>query len=91
YLNDILLNTLENYVWLKSSIKKVKIDYTTLIRTLENLEEKNPKNYDCIIKFLNLNNINKNNADHAISKTREIILNIRRDRKVLIKNHPIKK
>jgi len=90
YLSDILLNTLENYVWLKSSIKKIKVDYTTLIRTLENLEEKNPKNYDCIIKFLNLNNVNKSSTEHAISKTREIILKIRRDRKVLIKNHLIK-
>ena len=90
YLNSILLNILENYAWLKSSIEKTKIDYTTLIRTLENLEERNPKNYDHIIKFLNLNHINKSSADHTVNKVREIILNIRRDRKVLIKNHLIK-
>jgi predicted nucleotidyltransferase len=90
YLNHILLNTLENYVWLKSSIEKIKIDYTTLIRTLENLEQKNPKNYDHIIKFLNLSHINKSGADHTINKVRQITLQIRRDRKVLIKNHIIK-
>jgi predicted nucleotidyltransferase len=90
YLNNILLNTLENYVWLKSSIEKTKIDYTTLIRTLENLEQKNPKNYDHIIKFLNLSHINKSIADHTINKVRQIILQIRMDRKVLIKNHIIK-
>jgi predicted nucleotidyltransferase/Arc/MetJ-type ribon-helix-helix transcriptional regulator len=90
YINSILLNILENYAWLKSSIEKTKIDYTTLIRTLENLEEKNPKNYNHIIKFLNLDHINKNSADYTINKVREIILNIRRDRKVLIKNHLIK-
>jgi predicted nucleotidyltransferase len=90
YLSDILLNTLESYVWLKSSIEKVKIDYTTLIRSLESLEEKNPKNYNHIINFLNLSNIDKVRADQAISKSREIILKIRRDRKVLIKNHLIK-
>lgn len=90
YLSDTLLNILENYVWLKSSIEKIKIDYTTLLRTLENLEQKNPKNYDHIIKFLNLNHINKSSADHTINKVRQIIFQIRRDRKVLIKNHLIK-
>ncbi|MGQ9506393.1 MAG: nucleotidyltransferase family protein [Candidatus Bathycorpusculaceae bacterium] len=90
YLSDILLNTLENYAWLKSIVKKVKIDYTTLMRSLEKLEEENPKNYEHIINFLNLNNINKNSADHAINKTRETIIKIRKNRKVLIKNQSIK-
>lgn len=90
YLNNILFNTLENYMWLKSSIEKVKIDYTTLIRSLESLEERNPKNYDRIINFLNLSGIDKISAEHAITKTREIILKIRKDRKVLIKKYLIK-
>ena len=90
YLNNILLDLIENYVWLKSSINQVKIDYPTLIRSLESLEEKNPKNYNHIIKFLNLSNIDKLNAANTIKKTREIMLKIRRERKVLIKNHLIK-
>jgi predicted nucleotidyltransferase len=90
YLNSIFLDIVENYVWLKSSIDKVKIDYTTLIRSLESLEEKNPKNYDCILKFLNLSDVTKLDAADAIEKTREIILKIRGDRKVLIKNHLLK-
>lgn len=90
YLNIILVNILENYVWLKSSIEKIKIDYTTLIRSLEKLEEKTPKNYDRIIRFLNLNNVDKSSAEYATNKTREIILKIRENRKVLIKNHLIK-
>jgi len=90
YLNNIFLDIVENYVWLKSSIDKVKIDYTTLMRSLESLEEKNPKNYNNIIKFLNLSNVTKLNATSAIEKSREIILKIRKDRKVLIKNHLLK-
>jgi predicted nucleotidyltransferase len=90
YLKDILINILENYAWLKSSIEKIKIDHTTLIRSLENLEEKNPKNYNNIINFLNLNKIGKPNAAKTIEKTREIILKIRKNRKTLIKNHPLK-
>jgi predicted nucleotidyltransferase len=90
YLNSIFLDIVENYVWLKSSIDKVKIDYTTLMRSLESLEEKNPKNYDNILKFLNLSDVTKLDAASAIEKSREIILKIRKDRKVLIKNHLLK-
>jgi len=90
YMNSIFLDIVENYVWLKSSIDKVKIDYTTLMRSLESLEEKNPKNYDYIVKFLNLSDVTKLDAASAVEKSREIILKIRKDRKVLIKNHLLK-
>jgi len=90
YLNNILLNLIENYIWLKSSINQVKIDYTTLTRSLQSLEEKNPENYKHIIKFLNLSDTDKTNAANTIKKTRELILKIRKERKVLIKNHLIK-
>lgn len=90
YLNSIFLDIVENYVWLKSSIEKVKVDYTTLMRSLESLEEKNPKNYNYILKFLNLSEVDKLNAAKAIEKTREIMLKIRKERKVLIKNRLLK-
>jgi len=87
YLKNILLDIVENYVWLKSSIDNIKIDYTTLIRSLESLEEKNPKNYENIIRFLGLGNVEKTVASHGVGKAREMILKIRKDRKTLIKNH----
>lgn len=87
YLNNTLLNIIENYVWLKSSIDKIKIDYTLLIRSLKSQERKNPKNCEHIIDFLNLNDITKSGAADTIEKTRKIVLKIRRERKVLIKNH----
>ncbi len=86
YLNSVFLDILENYVWLKSSIDKTKIDYTTLMRSLESLEEKNPKNYSCIVKFLGLNDVTKPNASNAIDNAREVMFRIRKERKVLIKN-----
>jgi len=86
YLSNILLDIVENYVWLKSSIDKVKVDYTTLIRSLESLEEKNPKNYEQIVSFLDLSDTGKTDAMNTIEKTRKTMLKIRRERKVLIKN-----
>lgn len=90
YLNNTFTDIIENYAWSKASIHKTRIDNTTLIRSLHNLEEKNPKNYKQILNFLKLTNTNKSNAAHTIHKTKKNILKIRRQRKVLIKNHLIK-
>jgi len=90
YLNNIFVDMIENYAWLKSSIGKVKLDYTTLIRSLESLEEKNPRNYKHIIEFLNLSDIDKLRATETIEKTRKIMIKVRRERKVLIKKYLLK-
>jgi len=90
YLNNVLFDLIENYIWLKSSIDNVKIDYTLLIRSLKSLERKNPKNYQHIIDFLNLDKVNKNDAAGAIEKTRKTMLKTRKERKALIKNHLLK-
>jgi predicted nucleotidyltransferase len=85
YLNNIFVDMVENYAWLKSSMGKVKLDYTNLIRSLEGLEEKNPRNYKHMIEFLNLSDVDKLRAADTIEKTRKIMLKVRRERKVLIK------
>jgi hypothetical protein len=90
YLNNIFFDLIENYIWLKSSIDKVKIDYTLLIRSLKSLERKNPKSYQHMLEFLNLGEVHKNDAADTIEKTRKIMLKTRRERKVLIKNHLLK-
>ena len=87
YLNNVFVDMVENYAWLKSSIGKVKLDYTTLMRSLESLEEKNPRNYKHIIEFLNLSDVDKLRAAETIEKTRKIMLKVRRERKVLIKKY----
>lgn len=87
YSNNIFVDMIESYAWLKSSIGKVKLDYTTLIRSLESLEEKDPRNYKHIIEFLNLSYVDKLRAADTIEKTRKIVLKARRDRKALIKKY----
>ena len=90
YLNSTLLNIVENYLWLKSSIEKVKTDCTTMLRSLENLEEKTPQNYRHVLEFLDLENVKKHDAADAVEKTRKIMLKIRQERKDLIQNHLLK-
>jgi len=87
YLNSIFLDVVENYVWLKSSTEKVKVDHTTLFRSLETLEVKTPKNYKCILDLLNLKDVDKLKAKDAVERARETILKIRKERKALIKNY----
>ena len=90
YLNNILLDIVENYAWLKSSVNKVKIDYTTLVRSLESLEGQNSRNYKSMITLLGLETMDRVGAARDVDKTREAILKARKDRKLLIKNHLLK-
>jgi hypothetical protein len=90
YLTRVFLDIAENYAWLRFSSSGVRINWAILMRLLRRLEEKNPKNYDRMVNFLNLNNIGKAEASDTINKTRETVLKIRKDRKVLIKNYSIK-
>ena len=83
YLDDILLDLIENYVWLKSSTNKVKIDYTTLLRSLRVLEE---SNYENVARSLGLGGIDRSKASETIDKARATMRRIRVDRKALIKN-----
>jgi predicted nucleotidyltransferase len=90
YLGSISLNIIENYAWLKATIERQKIDYTSLIRSIEKLEKDNPRSYQNIIKLLGLTEtayIDKGKTAEAIEKARKIILKIRRERKHLIKTH----
>jgi predicted nucleotidyltransferase len=87
YLNNVLVDMIQNYIWLKSSVANVKVDYTTLIRSLETLEEKNSKNHKNIVTFLNLRNLDKPTSASTIEATRDVVLNTRAERKLLIKNH----
>jgi predicted nucleotidyltransferase len=86
YLQGIFLDMAENYIWLKSQIDKVKTDYTTMMRSLKRLEEKSPKTYGYMVQFLGLEDITKLNASKAVENAREVILKIRGERKILIKN-----
>jgi hypothetical protein len=85
YLDVVSLDVLENYVWLKALVGNVRVDYTTLMRSLKLLEKKNLRNYDSAVQLLGLRDVDKALAANAIAEVREVILQIRRERKALIK------
>lgn len=85
YLRMMLVDIVENYVWFKSLMSKVKVDYTTLTRSLETLEKKSPKNCRKILESLDLVAVGKTDAAETIGKVRDSILKIRKKRKGLIR------
>jgi predicted nucleotidyltransferase len=87
YLRTILLDIVENYAGLKSSIDKVKTDYSTLMNSLENMEKGNLTNYTNIATLLGLTTADRTTATEETNRTREAMIKVRRDRKLLIKNH----
>jgi predicted nucleotidyltransferase len=89
YLSYILLDIVQNYVWLRSS-SNVKIDYTTLIRALGRLEVGSRRNHGYIVDLLGLGGVGEAEAVEAVRVAREVGLRVRRGRKALIKNYLIK-
>ncbi|MBS7646881.1 nucleotidyltransferase domain-containing protein [Candidatus Bathyarchaeota archaeon] len=87
YLNNVFLNMLENYAWLKSVVERQQVDYTTLIRSMENLEKTSPRNYQSIVKFLGLNDTDEAKVKKIIEKAKRDIVKLRREKKHLIKTH----
>jgi hypothetical protein len=86
YLRRVLVDLIENYVGFKASRNKVRIDYTTLMRSLESLEEKNRRNYECVARFLNLEQVDKAIVVQRIEEAHETVRRIRMERKALIRN-----
>lgn len=87
YMSGVIMEIIQNTVWLRSSTGKARVDSSILMRSLENLEEKNPRNYKQVVEFLNLDNVEKHDAAHAIKEARETMLVTRRNRKALIEKH----
>lgn len=90
YMVRVFLDIVENYVWLKSLIDNVKVDYTLLMHSLERLERKSPRNYGHIVEFLQLDELDRREVFGLVEKIREIMFRIRGERKVLIENHLIR-
>jgi predicted nucleotidyltransferase len=86
YLSGIFVDLIENYVWLKASVEKLRVDITTLMHSLKGLEKRNPRNYANAMEFLSLNEVSKQEVARTIEKTRKVMLKIRRERKNLIKD-----
>lgn len=90
YLKKVIVDIINNYIWLKSTVVNKRIDYTTLIRSLETLENNKSKNSGNILTLLDLKKSERLTSTKTIEATRQVILKIRNERKPLIKKHLLK-
>jgi hypothetical protein len=89
-LSSVFLDIAENYVWLKSLIDGVGVDFSLLLRSLECLERRSPRDFGCVVEFLGLGELDKFGVGEVIEKVREVMFRVRGERKVLIKKHLIR-
>jgi hypothetical protein len=85
YLSSIFSEIVENYLWLRMAEGNAEADYTIPIVSLKSLEAKNCRNHGHVVEFLSLGSVGITEAADSIAKAREVELNVRRNRKALIK------
>jgi predicted nucleotidyltransferase len=82
YLSITLVDILENYMWLKAAEQNIRLDYTTLIRSLKGLQKPSTI-YKNATKALNLGSTDENETEKTITKAKQIILEVRQQRRML--------
>ena len=87
YMLYPLIDMLENYSWLKSAVTRTRFDYTRLFQSMKGSEESPTSLYLKSIKVAGLEKLTKEEAKKSLTKAKEIALNIRRERKDLIREN----
>lgn len=85
YLLHTLIDILENYAWLASTVEGKRLDYTTLFLALKDLEKPQTHIYETAVEAFNIKDVTREEADKAIKFAKEKNLNLRQRRKDLIK------
>jgi hypothetical protein len=90
YSRTMFLDALESYVQFRGAVENVRVNCATMMRSLEMLRKTPSREFDRIVDFLGLAKADKTEASEMIKRSRDIILAVRRQRKVLIKNQSIR-
>lgn len=86
YLFPTLMDTLENHAWLEAVSQNVRLDYTTLFRSLKGLKQTPTTIYRNALKTLDLENIDDRETEKTITAARNIILEVRQQSKIALDN-----
>lgn len=85
YVLHVLVDLLENYAWLASALEEVKLDYTTLFRSLRGLRETPTRVYETAMEAFGVEDISQREAKETVKLAKETALSMRRQRKDLIR------
>ncbi len=85
YVLRVLVDLLENYAWLASGVEGVKLDYTTLFRSLKGLKGTPTGVYERAVEAFDVRDVSGREAGEALKLARETGLSVRRQRRDLIR------
>jgi len=85
YVLRTLIDMLENYAWLVSAEEGVKLNYTTLFRSLMEMEKPPMRVYETAVEAFNVTDADREGTEKAVKFAKETNLNLRQQRKDLIK------
>jgi len=80
YLFRASISMLENYVWLLSTLKGERFDFTYLFQRLKNSGLSHPDIYERAVDAFDLEDVSQSEAEDAFKKAKEIVLEIRQKR-----------
>ena len=81
----VLIDFLENYAWLASDVEGVKVDCTTLFRSLKGLKETPTRVYEAAVEAFGVKDVTRREAEEVLKLARETALEVRRQRRDLIR------
>ena len=88
YMARTLIEMLESYMWLRSVVEGKTFDYTMLVKSLWGVKETPSKVYEDAVKVLGLEETpQRGRVESIISRAKEIIIDIRKQRKDLIRKN----
>lgn len=85
YVLRVLVDLLENYAWLASAVEGVKLNYTTLFRSLKGLKETPTRMYETAVEAFGVEDVSQREAEEVLNLARETALDMRWQRKNLIR------
>lgn len=83
YVLRVLIDLLENYAWLASVVEGVKLNYTTLFRSLKGLKA-STRMYETAVEAFGVGDVSQRGAEEVLKLARETALDVRWQRKNLI-------
>jgi len=83
YVSNVLVDMLENYAWFKASEQNVRLDYSTLFRSLKGLKQKPSTIHKNAVMALGLESIDAERVGRAVALARQVALDVRGRRKTL--------
>jgi len=85
YVLRTLAAMIENYAWLASAVEGVKLNSTTLFRSLRGFKKTPARVYKSAVEAFNIGDVSREEAEEAVKSARETTFSLRQRRKQLIR------